>query len=179
MRPSTKKRSIGLGPLAGLVVVLGFGVWGLAAAIAGSGGAPHGEAPAASASAPSPAASVGERFPNFWPDPPPADVRALLDGLGPGTALTGGWSVRGISPPQEQRIVIDVARGEAGFRVWVTRKGGGSGAPPAQTERYALFSVQPRPEANSVSSEDLGRVLEAVAERIRRTEQRVPAPRGL
>lgn len=161
--------------LGGLLGIAALGVWGLAAAITGAGGGSEGGS-AAAESAPSPNASS---FPNEWPHPPPADVAALLGGLGPGASLDGGWRVRGISPPQQRRVVIDVERGEIGFRVWVTAKGAGPGAPPRETEQYALYTVQPRPAQSSVPNEEFGRVLENLAVRIAAQESRVPKPAGL
>jgi hypothetical protein len=162
--------------LAGLLALGGLSVWGLAVAIVGPGSSSDGAPPESSASA-SPGSD--REFPNEWPEAPPADVGALLGGLGPGSALDGGWRVRGISPPKERRVVIDVQRDGIGFRVWLTAKGAGPPGPPKQTERYALYTVQPRPEQNSVPNEEFGRVLEALGSRVAQNEARVPTPRGL
>lgn len=120
-----------------------------------------------------------ERFPNPWKAPPPADVAALLGGLGPATDLGAGWRVRGVSPVHEGRIVIDVERGEIGFRVWVMRRDDADKRPPARTKHYALFVVQPRPTGEAVDDEGKGHVLAALAARLRATEGRVPVPAGL
>src|SRR5262245_48128631 len=90
-------------------------------------------APPATSSAPPPAAS--DPFPNEWPAPPPPEVAALLDGLGPNTPLVGRWTVRGISPVQNARVTLDVDRGDVGLRVWIVRRESDPRRPPAQTER--------------------------------------------
>src|SRR5687768_16239787 len=74
--------------------------------------------PPPSASAPSPP----DPFPNEWPHPPPADVAALLSGLGPNTPLVGRWRVRGVSPVIDGRVVLDVDRGDVGMRVWIVQR---------------------------------------------------------
>jgi hypothetical protein len=173
-KPSRRRAS--LLSIGGFVVVAGLGIWGLVAAILGSGGGTSDAAVLATESTQLPGSS---NFPNEWPDPPPPDVAALLGGLGPGMSLDAGWRVRGISPPRERRVVIDVERGEIGFRIWVTAKGAGPGAPPRETQKYALYTVQPRPAQNSVPNEEFGRVLEMVANRIAAQESRVPTPAGL
>lgn len=129
-------------------------------------------------SVPSPP-TASERFPNQWPDPPAQDVALLLDGLGPGAMLDARWRVRGVSPVHDGRVVVDVDDGSLGFRVEIRRKGEGKFLPPASTERYALFTIQPRPTLEAVSDEDYREVLSALAARLRKTEGRVPTPRGL
>jgi hypothetical protein len=130
--------------------------------------------------APTPSApTASERFPNAWPAEPPSDVAALLDGLGPGSPLTGKWRVRGVSPVEDHRIVVDVDRGDAGFRVWIVRRDQDSRLPPKQTERYALYTAQPRPNAEALQDEDYGEVLDALVERIARTETKLAIPAGM
>jgi hypothetical protein len=128
--------------------------------------------------APPSAPIVSERFPVEWPSLPPAEVAALLDGLGPGAEL-GGFRVRAVSPVLEGRVVIDVARGDAGFRVAVVRKERDARRPPASTERYALFTQQPRPDADSITEEEYGAVVGALAARVREREGKVPIPAGM
>ena len=125
---------------------------------------------------PPPRASV--RFPNPWPDPPPADVAALFDDLRLGDTV-GGYRVRAISPVHDARIVVDVEKNDAGFRVWVERRKPGGRVPPAKTSQYALFMVQPRPSPDAINDEDQAAVLKGLVERIRRKESSVPVPSGL
>jgi hypothetical protein len=106
-------------------------------------------------------------------------VAALLAGLGPNTPLVGRWRVRGVSPVTDGRIVIDVDRGDVGMRVWIVRRESDPRRPPAQTERYALYSVQPRPAADSIDDEASGEVLRALASRLKSTESSVPIPAGM
>jgi hypothetical protein len=122
---------------------------------------------------------VDDSYPNTWPLPPPIDVQRLLDGLGPGSALTARWKVRGVSPVHERKIVIDVDDGGRGFRVWVMQPESDKRVPPHKTEKYVLYTSQPRPTAQSVDDAAYGEVLEALGARIRRTENQVPTPVGL
>ena len=121
-----------------------------------------------------PAAAESDPFPNSWPDPPPADVAALLGGLGPGSDLGGGWRVRGVSPVLEQRIVIDVDKAGVGFRVALTTKGRDERVPPKSTARYALYTIQPRPSAEALQDSDYAAVLGAIATRV--TERPMSPP---
>lgn len=156
-----------------------FAAFGLLAAVAlivvAVGLALRGPKPRADAS---PAPTASDRYPNAWPEPPPAEVSSLLGDLGPGASL-GTWRVRGVSPVHEQRIVVDVERGEVGFRVAIERKATSDKKPPKATERYALFTVQPRPSAEALDDADYAEVLDALAARLTQTEARVPTPAGL
>jgi hypothetical protein len=125
------------------------------------------------------APTASERFPNAWPTPPPPDVAALLGGLGPGSELTGAWRVRGVSPVEQGRIVIDVVRDEVGFRVWIVQKGKDDRLPPRQTRLYWLYTAQPRPSAEALGDEDYAPVLDALVARIRSAESTVPVPAGM
>lgn len=125
-----------------------------------------------------PAPRVSVRFPNPWPERPPHSVAEALDGLGPGDVLAG-FRVRGVSPVHESRIVVDVERGDAGFRVWIQRRDNDRRLPPAKTDKYALYVVQPRPTADAISDDDQAAVLKALAARLRRRERTVPVPVGL
>lgn len=126
-----------------------------------------------------PTVPADSRFPNAWPEPPPAEVAALLDGLGPGASLVGRWMVRGVSPVHEQRIVVDVDRGDAGFRVWIVKKDRDSRLPPTATGRYALYTAQPRPSVDALTEQDYAEVLGALSARLAKTETAVPVPSGM
>lgn len=165
MRRRSSGAGVGFALLGGVVLVV------LAIVLALRG--PAQPAPAASA------ASAGERFPNAWPDPPPADVAALLGGLGPGASLTESWRVRGVSPVHEQRILVDVASGERGFRVALLLKERDPRRPPKATARYALFTLQPRPTAESLKDADYSAVLGALATLVEKNEGVVPVPAGM
>jgi hypothetical protein len=162
-----KARRKGLGP-AVIVIALLIGVWGSIGLLCTAVPPPVVPAP-----------PPRERYPNAWPDPPPADVARLLDGLGPDTPLVGRWRVRGVSPVHEKKIVVDVDRGDIGFRVWITKPESDKRLPPHKTERYVLYTSQPRPTAADVKDEDFAEVLKALGERIRRTELTAPIPAGM
>ena len=129
--------------------------------------------------APAPPPVASEAYPNAWPTPPPADVAALFGGLGPGAALTPRWRVRGISPVHEQRIVLDVASGDLGFRVAVKLKERDERVPPKRTARYALYTIQPRPSAEQIQDPDYAEVLTALAAILTDREGKAPVPAGL
>jgi hypothetical protein len=122
---------------------------------------------------------ASEAFPNAWPDPPPADVAALLGGLAPGAVLAEGWRVRGVSPVIDGHVVVDVEKGELGFRVVLMPRDKDRRAPPAASERYALYTVQPRPSAEKIRDDDYAPVLTALRARLLANEARVAVPRGM
>lgn len=122
---------------------------------------------------------TSEAYPNAWPLPPPADVATLLGGLGPGSMLTPRWRLRGISPVHEQRIVLDVASGDLGFRVAVKLKDRDERVPPKRTARYALYTIQARPSADRIQDSDYAEVLSAIAAILTAHEGRAPVPAGL
>jgi hypothetical protein len=122
---------------------------------------------------------IPDPYPNTWPLPPPADVTRLLDGLGPGSTLTTRWRVRGVSPVLDKKIVVDVDDGAVGFRVWIMRPGNDQRLPPHKTEKYVLYTSQPRPTAEAVGDGAFGEVLKALGERLQKTENSVPTPAGL
>lgn len=128
---------------------------------------------------PAPTATVSERFPNSWPEPPPRDVALLLGGLGPGSILTESWRVRGVSPVHEQRFLVDVQSGERGFRVAVALKERDPRLAPKTTARYALYTLQPRPTAESLEDADYAAVLGALAAIVEKNEAAVPVPAGM
>jgi len=136
-------------------------------------------APAPGTASPSASAAEPERFPNEWALPPPADVAALLDGLGPGSVLEGGWRVRGVSPVVDRKIVVDVQREDIGFRVWICLHDRDSRLPPRRTGRFSIYTAQPRPTQDAVRDEDFAQVLDAIAARVRSAEARVSLPRGM
>lgn len=122
---------------------------------------------------------VPDPYPNTWPLPPPADVTRLLDGLGPGSPLTGRWRVRGVSPVLDKKIVVDVDDGAIGFRVWIMKPESDKRLPPHKTQKYVFYTSQPRPTAEAVGDGAFGEVLKALGERIQKTENSVPTPAGL
>lgn len=126
-----------------------------------------------------PPAAAPERYPNPYKGPAPPDVTLLLDGLVRGSSLDGGFSVRGISAPEEKRVIIDVERGDVGFRVWLMRKGADTRRAPASSEHFSLYVVQPRPSAEAVSDDMKKAVLGDLKRRLIKTETQVRVPVGL
>ncbi len=120
-----------------------------------------------------------ERYPNPYKGPAPADVTLLLDGLVRGSKLDGDFTVRGVSPPEARRIIIDVERGDLGFRVWLTRKGADERRPPASSARYALYVVQPRPSSEAITDDMKKAVLSDIKRRLKKTEANAAVPAGL
>ena len=126
-----------------------------------------------------PAAPEPERYPNPYKGPAPADVTLLLDGLVRGSKLDGDFTVRGISPPEARRVIIDVERGDLGFRIWLTRKGADERRPPASSARYALYVVQPRPSSDAITEDMKKAVLGDIKRRLKKTETSASVPAGL
>jgi hypothetical protein len=126
-----------------------------------------------------PPVAAPERYPNPYKQPAPADVTLLLDGLVRGSSLDGGFSVRGVSPPEDHRVIIDVERGDVGFRVWLMRKGADSRRAPASSEHFSLYVVQPRPSAEAVTDDMKKAVLGDLKRRLKKTESQVRVPSGL
>ncbi len=126
-----------------------------------------------------PPVAAPERYPNPYKGPAPPDVTLLLDGLVRGANLDGGFSVRGISAPEEKRVIIDVERGDVGFRVWLMRKGADTRRAPASSEHFSLYVVQPRPSAEAVSDDMKKAVLGDLKRRLIKTETQVRVPVGL
>jgi hypothetical protein len=169
MSRRARSRSADLTVPIAVLLVVGLGIVGIVLSV---------RKPTSSRPAPI-ASSAPDPFPNFWPNPPPADVGALLDGLGPGAPLGHGWRARGVSPVENARVTVDVARKGVGFRVWIVQRDRDQRLPPKRTKKYDLYTAQPRPTAESVSDEDYSSVLGALAQRIAKTELNVPVPAGM
>jgi hypothetical protein len=79
----------------------------------------------------------------------------------------------------DKKIVVDVDDGAVGFRVWVMLPGTDGRLPPHKTDKYVLYTSQPRPSTEAVGDGAFAEVLKALGERIRRAENVVPTPAGL
>lgn len=126
----------------------------------------HQNAPAASASA---AAGMHEA----------PGTRALLDGIGVGDRVEG-WRIENTRIDKHKRLRIDLQRGKTGFTVSIERKGGSSGRlPPRQSDKYKLFVGYQRLYGAPIPQGVEIKVLDAILERVKRAENRVPVPPGM
>lgn len=104
-------------------------------------------------------------------------VTAVLGGLKKGDTL-GPATVTRIEAPKKGRIRIPVTQGEAHGSLVITLQG--DGPPPiVATKKYALFTDSPLPAQKSMNGDDLGKAVEALAERIRAHEEGNPTPSGM
>lgn len=115
-------------------------------------------------------------------DAPPAtpEVLALLDGLRVGDAL-GDFRVRRIAAPTPSGRVIAVDLENAGMELTITiaRRDALPHRAPRRTARYDLFYGSPRPAGRTLAFEAIAPLLEALAARIARVEERAPTPAGM
>ncbi len=127
--------------------------------------------------APPQAASANASAIPIDPDAP-ADVVALLDKLRPGEKV-GDFTVGRISvQPDKHSIRIELAQDSDGFSVWIERK---STTPaPRQTGKYSVFfGATWETRGAKLTPGFEGPVLDAITERLRKTEADVPVPKGL
>jgi len=117
------------------------------------------------------------------PPPPPEPIEAgpgvtsLLGGLARGDAL-GPARVASVGALQKGRIPIRLTRDDARADIEVALKGDGP-LPPLSTGKYAIFTSSPRPGTPALTAADLTSACEALAERIRAHEDKVPTPAGM
>lgn len=128
-----------------------------------------------STSAPAPSSSV--ILPRQVPDAGPG-IRELLGGLKPGDSL-GNAQVQKISSIAEGVIYIDLNKGDATGTITLARFAEQGPLPPVKTKKYALFFLTPTPQRPSLAQNELLSACEALAERLRATEDTVAVPAGL
>jgi hypothetical protein len=104
-------------------------------------------------------------------------VTSLLGGLKKGDAL-GPATVVQIQAPNKGRIKILIAQGDTRDTLVLTLQGDGP-IPIVTTKKYALFSENPGPKDKPMAGEDASKAIEALAERIRASEEKTPTPTGL
>jgi hypothetical protein len=104
-------------------------------------------------------------------------VTSLLGGLKKGDPLGGATTVR-IEAPIGGQIHIPIAEGETSGELVLTLQGSGP-LPIATTKKYAIYSDSPRPGAKPMAGDTVARAIEALAERIRANEDKVPTPSGV
>lgn len=115
------------------------------------------------------------------PEPPaPADAVALLDGLAVGDQVAA-FKVVSLSVPSDATMARSVAvrlerRDGIAFTVWITAVGAHRWLPARTSAKYAFFYSLPDPEGTALGEEDINGVLDDLAARIARTEDRVARP---
>jgi len=109
--------------------------------------------------------------------PASEDVRAVLGGLQVGDTVEG-YEVTWIGAVREDGGVA--LRLEQGGRRMRLAMGLDTEEPrpPVRTEKYALYYEDTR-RLDAASQEDCARVLESLAKRIRKVEQKLPTPAGM
>ena len=108
----------------------------------------------------------------------PREVIALLGGLHPGDVLAG-WKVRSIEGPKDKVMSVTVAKGPLWFCATFAHLGASPYNPPVSTGQYALYFDNLHPAKTSMSREELKKVLDALAVRIKKHEATVPVPPGM
>jgi hypothetical protein len=105
----------------------------------------------------------------------------LLDGLKAGDTLDD-WTVSRIlineSVEQKPQLAIELERKGSGITIWVTRKGNAKN-PASSTEKYALSFGHGRPYGDPIPDDAYTKMMNVIAERLRRTEATVEPPPGL
>jgi hypothetical protein len=115
------------------------------------------------------------------PDPPaPADAVALLDGLAVGDEAAA-FKVVSLSVPSDTTMARSVAvrferRDGIAFTVWLTAAGAHPWLPARTSAKYAFFYSLPDPEGTALGEDDINGVLDDLAARVARTEDRVARP---
>lgn len=110
--------------------------------------------------------------------PVASDVRALLGDLREG-ALIEGLVVKAVRGPREGAIAVELAQGEVAITIEIVKHGQRPFAPPAQSERYDVFYGKIRPNEGAMSPARRDRMLAAIAEMLRSTEEKAPSPSGM
>ena len=118
----------------------------------------------------------------LWPRqlPPPCDkpITDLLDGLKPGDSV-GGASVVAIGKLNEQGVIpIVFVRQQEAATIVVARNSEQSPLPPASSVRYSVY-YQRFAELPLLPADVLQSLIDQVVERLKRTEDKVPAPDGI
>lgn len=110
--------------------------------------------------------------------PAASDVRALLGDLREGSMIEG-LVVKAIRGPREGAIAVELAQGEVAITIEIVKHGQRPFAPPAQSERYDVFYGKIRPNEGAMSPARRDRMLAAIAEMLRSTEEKAPSPSGM
>ena len=106
------------------------------------------------------------------------DVTNLLAGLRPGDQLAG-CTVLTIAAPKEGLVAVDMQKDDGLFAVSVAAKRSqGEKLPPVETEQYDLFVGHVRGKSPPAAGV-MQAAAEALAERIRRREGKLPRPVGM
>lgn len=104
-------------------------------------------------------------------------VVALLGGLAPGATLRG-WRVVALDCAAPRRAVLRLERGGTPLDLIVTPRGAEPHAPPRETARCAVFWSRGASPPEALPEGDIAPPLDALAERLRDAEGRLPLPEG-
>ncbi len=111
------------------------------------------------------------------PQRPVASARApareadhdLLGGLREGDRIAG-WTVLGLSRPDDEVLRIDFGRDAVRFAVDVTLLGAKPELPPSQTDRYAIYYGHAHPEGTRIPDGAIRAITAEIARRIHQNE---------
>lgn len=107
-----------------------------------------------------------------------ATVLDLLGGLKKGDSLAG-VQIAAISAVTEGRIILQLVKEKDVGEIVLTKQDENGPLPPVKSAKYSLFFSTPSPKVPSISQGQLTSACEALAERLRTTEDKVPTPPGL
>jgi hypothetical protein len=109
--------------------------------------------------------------------PASEDVRAVLGGLQVGDTVEG-YEVTWIGAVREDGgVALRLEQGGRRMRLAMGLDTDDP-RPPVRTEKYALY-YEKTGRLDAASEEDCARVLESLAKRIRKVEQKLPTPAGM
>ena len=111
----------------------------------------------------------------------PPLIVPLLEGLKPGDTVDE-WTVSRMfvnqSTENKPQLAVELERKGSGITVWIARKGDAKN-PPLTTEKYALSNGHARPYGEPIPDDAPTKVMNLLAQRVRRTEATSPPPPGL
>ena len=105
-------------------------------------------------------------------------ILELFGGLRKGDLL-GPLRVEHVSIIERGQITLRLSKADAVGQLAVARLDDKGPLPPVKTQKYGIFFLTPLPGLPALSQGELTAASEALAERIRASEDRVPIPAGL
>lgn len=126
---------------------------------------------------------VGERLRAGPPEPEragqrapaPPEAFALLDGLAIGETLAG-WTVLGLSGPNDGALRLDIARDNVRFSITIAARGAVEYPAPRTTALYDLYYGHPHPRGVEIPDNAIRAIMAGVERRVRRNESDVAVP---
>ena len=107
--------------------------------------------------------------------PAPTEAFALLDDLEIGEKLAG-WTVLGLTGPNDGALQLDVARDDIRFSITIAARGAVQYPAPRTTARYELYYGHPHPRGTEIPENAIRAIMAGVERRVRRNEADVVVP---